>query len=250
MKFQLEDDITAEMYTSVEGLWGAIKLVFGNTTETFKHLFVDMPTKYKYKLLGQVFCRPAPDYQMPRAPTIFNVDNTKCIPQWPTTKTHEKSTDASIDRGLSYGDVLKKWTKFADFVVGISKIDENSDAGSEIDKLFANIFTNGDFGAAGVSSGLKFQIVSNKWPTDKWFTDTGYSLVTELESLASKITNAAQTILSKRYKFDTPSEKIGTRTKVGLLKVLVTIYKKSNTKCYNFGGSLYNLKKKLELVKK
>ena len=110
-----------------EGMAGALlKHFLGIPSGDFEYVLITLPEKYKEKLLGQVFCRPAPGYEMPSVPTVFNVDNSKIIPQWPTTKTHDKATGVQIERGLSYDDVVAKWTKFADFMVGISKIDEDA----------------------------------------------------------------------------------------------------------------------------
>jgi hypothetical protein len=225
-----------------------LKSVFGIPSGEFEQLFVLLPS-LKYKLFGQVFCRPAPDYEMPRAPTIFNIDNTKVIPQWPTVKTYKKGSNASIDLGLSYNDVVAKWTMFANLLIGISKIDENSDAGSEIDKLVSRIFPSGSF----VDGKIKFKRSTVKWPSDAWFMDTNYSIVRKLEELTPKVANAAKGVLNKDFNFETSPESIQLSAwkitkRQGLLHALTSIYRGATTVCYNFGAQLYKIDKKLVKV--
>lgn len=230
--------IDGEFDVSEEGLWTNIKHFFRIPSGTFEFMFVDLPTKYKYKLLGQVFCRPAPNYKMPRFPTVSNVDNSKIIPYWATTKTVD--TRKSIDHGMSYVEVLKQWTKFADLMEGISKLSSTVDAGLEIDKLFKKIFSVGDFDQhKGTSAGIRLKVVENVWPSDAWFKDTSYSIVDKLEKQANRITRAAKIILNASYTFKTDSEALECSGKRGMLKRLIVIYKKTTTKCYNFSSSLY-----------
>ena len=237
MKYTLDNE---EYFVSEEGLWQTLKIMFKVPSANFKYLFIDLPTKYKYKLIGQVFCRPAPGYKMPRIPTVFNVDNSKVIPYWPTVKSHGRDDGKSIARGMDFDEVLKQWTKFADLMEGISKLSEDKDAGLEIDTLFKKIFKPTDFDSAkGTKSGIRFKIVPNTWPSDKWFKDVNYSMVDKLEKQAVRITKAAQQILENDYRFRTDSEALECSGKSGMLRRLILIYRKTTTKCYNFSASLY-----------